>query len=89
MGFIFFIVLAIGAAWYYAGLRGKLTVRAFVYVSEVAAGRTEWEANKTALSLDYNAASKCSGIAMNYVNTIHGGRQLDLISEARLLGFRG
>lgn len=89
MGFILFIVLAIGAAWFYAGLRGKLTVRAFVYVSERAAGRTEMEANKTAMSLDHNAASRFSGMAMNYVNSIHGGRQLDLISEARLLGFRG
>lgn len=64
-------------------------VRAFIYISELAAGRTRAEANMTALSLDYNAASRFATIAKNYVDLAHNGRQLDLISEARLQGFNG
>lgn len=86
-----FIVLVIGlvALWMYAGSRGRLTVRAFIYLSELSAGRAEEEANKTALSVDSNAASKFSSVTRNYVKMFYGGKQLDLISEARLKGFRG
>lgn len=87
--YIFLAIILAGGAWYYAGQRGKLMVRAFIYISELAAGRTQAEANMTALSLDYNAASRFATIAKNYVDLAHNGRQLDLISEARLQGFKG
>lgn len=89
MKIVLILALLIGAAWYYASLRGRLTVRAYTYLSELSYGGTEEAANKLALSIDLHAASKLSGIAMEHVKYTYAGNQSAMISHARLKGFRG
>lgn len=67
--------------------RGQKTVRAFVFLSAVADGKSVESANELAKRIDLHAASGLQKQAMVMVEMAFGGSQLKLISHARLEGF--
>ena len=81
------LALLVGAVWYYAVSRGRLTVRAYTYLNALASGNTE-EANQLARRVDSYAAGRMSEIAMDHVKYAYAGNQSAMISRARLKGFR-
>lgn len=89
MLFILIAVMAVCAVWYYSMLRGRLTVRASTYLMLISEGNSEDHANKIALAVDLFAANQLKNGAMYHVNEVYGGRQLALIADARLQGFKG
>ena len=74
---------------YYSMSRGRLAVRAFVYLGLLSRGDRPERANEKALSVDFHAASEMAPHALEFVNEFYGGKQLPMISNARINGFKG
>ena len=88
MEILFWVVVIAAAFWYFMMLRGRKAVRAFVFLSEIIEDKSEDEANITASRIDFFAASKVKHQMSNFVNTVYGGSQLTMISQARASGFK-
>ena len=80
---------ALGMALFIYVFRGRLTVRAAGYIIAIEDGATPYEANAFASSIDSFAATKRMPEVMTCVQQMYGGSKLALISEARLMGYRG
>lgn len=87
MGYLLLGALVVGGAWYYAILRGRLTVRAYMYLCFLADGQSEGDANRLVHGIDILAASRLQDSAKRYADNVFGGSQLSMISTARLQGF--
>lgn len=68
--------------------RGKKAVRAYVYLASRSEGASEYEANDFVSRIDTNSASKLNEAMLTFAKHCYGGRQLKMISAARLDGFR-
>lgn len=88
MEILFWVIVIAAAFWYFMMLRGRKAVRAFVFLSEIIEDKSEDEANITASRIDFFAASKVKHQMLNFVNTVYGGSQLTMISQARASGFK-
>lgn len=86
--FYFVIVIALGF-WYWTLHRGRLAVRAFIYLSVLSRTGSEDAANAEALSLGFFAATDYVELATAYANTCCSGSQLSMIAAARKSGYRG
>lgn len=85
---LFLVIVIALAFWYFMMLRGRKAVRAFIFLSEIIEDKSEDEANITASRIDFFAASKAQHQMSSFVNTVYGGSQLTMISQARASGFR-
>lgn len=84
------IVFLIGfALWYWTLRRGRLSVRAFMYLSARHNGATVAEANYEAMRLGYQDAADLVHDVKKAVGVGFGGRQLPMIAMARSDGFLG
>lgn len=83
------VIIAFAAVWYFFMTRARLLVRAFVFIDCVVQGNTVEHANRLAARVDMHASNQLRGEAMLYVNGMFNGKQLALISHARLLGYNG
>jgi hypothetical protein len=86
--FLVFVLSRIGVALFVIK-RGRLTVRASTYLLLIEGGADVLEANKAALSIDTYAACELRRGAVFHLEERYQGKQLALISAARLNGFLG
>lgn len=87
-GLAFVLIVGFGI-WYWTLRRGRLSVRAYVYLRARQDGATVAEANYAALRLGYHEAAALAPMAKMNVETTFGGRQLPMIAMAREDGFLG
>lgn len=86
--FYIIVLIAIGL-WYWSLCRGRLAVRAFIYLSVLSRTGSEDSANAEALSLGFFAATDYVELATAYANMCYNGSQLSMIADARKSGYRG
>lgn len=90
MPFVLGLVIAFAAFWYWSMIRGRLLVRASTYLMSLERPDATPElANRLALSIDHYATKELMQGSLFHCQEVFNGRQLALISEARLRGFRG
>jgi len=90
MPIIIGLVLAFAAFYWWTMLRAKLFVQASTYLLQLdISGLSPEHANRLALSIDLYAAKALTQGALCHCQELFCGKQLALISEARLRGFRG
>ncbi len=88
MGIVLFGVAIIAGLFIFSMSRGKKAVRAYVFLAARSEGASESSANKLASRIDTNSASKLNEAMLTFVKHCYGGRQLEMISAARLDGLR-
>ncbi|MBX9904958.1 MAG: hypothetical protein K2Y31_11420 [Burkholderiales bacterium] len=89
MEVVIFSVIAIVAAFIFLMKRGAKAVQAYVYLAARSEGKNEVEANDIALRIDTHSAGALNSSMLVFCKHCYGGRQLAMISIARLDGFKG
>lgn len=89
MELFIFSVIAIFAAFLFLMKRGAKAVQAYVYLAARSEGRSEFEANDAALRIDTYSAGALNDSMRFFCSHCYGGKQLAMISSARLDGFKG
>ncbi|ENU36636.1 MULTISPECIES: hypothetical protein [Acinetobacter] len=89
MEVVILTVIAIIAAFAFLMKRGVKAVQAYVYLAARLDGKSEAEANDIALRLDTHSAGHLNDAMRLFCQHCYGGRQLAMISGARLDGFKG
>lgn len=89
MEVVIFSVVAIVAAFIFLMKRGAKAVQAYVYLAARSEGKSEFEANDIALRIDTHSAGALNDAMRTFCNHCYGGKQLAMISSARLDGFKG
>ncbi|NBX03457.1 MAG: hypothetical protein EB059_10760 [Alphaproteobacteria bacterium] len=84
-----FLLIVIAALWYWTLRRGRLTVRAFMYLGLHSQGISPMEANGRVFKMGYYDAAESAPIAKSFVREYFNGKQLKMIAEARKRGFVG
>lgn len=69
-------------------LRGRKAVRAYVYIVTRGEGASELEANIVASRIDSSKAGQLNPSVMEFIRVHYAGKQLPMMSDARLDGFR-
>ena len=69
--------------------RGKKAVRAYVYLLSRSDGASEAEANLDASRIDTHRAGQLNDAMLMFNRQCYNGKQLAMISDARLDGFHG
>jgi hypothetical protein len=87
-GLVIILIIAI-ALWYWTLRRGRLTVRAFMYLGMLTQGASPMEANDKVFRVGYFKASEFAPVAKSFVREYFEGKQLKMIAEARARGFVG
>jgi hypothetical protein len=82
------IITGVAGLFIFSMSRGKKAVRAFIYLTSRADGATVSEANDLASRIDTHRASELNTAMLHFVRHAYGGKQLPMISDARLDGFR-
>ncbi|SDS86947.1 hypothetical protein SAMN05216598_3063 [Pseudomonas asplenii] len=83
------LVIAVAVGLFVFGtIRGRKAVRAYVYLASRSEGASEAEANDVASRIDAHAAGQLNRPMREFANHCYSGRQLAMISAARLDGFR-
>lgn len=82
------IAILVAVLAYFAVMRGRKTVRAYIYLMQTDGGMDIGQANDIAGSVSTNYAGEFRIAALNYCRTHFRGNQLDMIKEARSRGFR-
>ena len=88
MEFVILAATAIIAAFFFMVKRGKKAVQAYVYLAARSEGKGEFEANDIASRIDTYSAGHLNQAMLVFCKHCFGGRQLAMISSARLDGFR-
>ena len=84
------IIIGAFALWFYTLYRGRLFVRAFMFIFGVTeGGMDEDSANYMAQNIGYLQATEFAPRAKHYAKMKYGGKQLPVIADARAKGFRG
>lgn len=83
------IVIGALALWFYTLHRGRLFVRAYMFLLGMDEGMNEESANYMARNLGYMKATEFAPRAKHYASQRYGGKQLPVIAEARAKGFQG
>lgn len=81
-------VIAIAVTFVFLMKRGTKAVQAYVYLAARSEGRSEVEANNIALRIDTHSAGSLNDAMRIFCRHCYGGRQLAMISGARLDGFK-
>ncbi|MCY1298732.1 hypothetical protein D9M69_489830 [compost metagenome] len=84
------IVVVVAAAiglFIFSMSRGKKAVRAYVYLAARSDGASEADANSIASRIDTHRASQLNGAMREFAHHCYNGKQLAMISDARLDGF--
>ena len=81
-------VIAIVAAFFFFMKRGTKAVQAYVYLAARSEGKNEVDANDMASRIDTTSAGHLNQAMLTFCKHCYGGRQLEMISSARLDGFR-
>lgn len=87
-GWIALIVIAIGL-WYWSLRRGKLAVKALLYLYAIQDGQTPAEANRHVRTFTAHDLNVLAPGVKSYVQELYGGSQLAMIAKARKQGFVG
>jgi len=86
---VIFFVIAIVAAFIFMMKRGVKVVQAYVvYLAARSEGEIEAEANDIALRIDTHSAGDLNDAMYMFCSHCYGGRQLAIMSSARLDGFK-
>lgn len=88
MEIVFLIVVVIVALSIFLMSRGKKAVQAYVYLAARSDGASEAEANNIASRIDTHNAGNLNQAMLVFCKQCYGGRQLAMISDARLDGFQ-
>jgi hypothetical protein len=88
MEILLIVIVVIGGLWFYAMKRGHKAVRAYAYLNMRMDGKSPGEANDFASRIDMNTASKMNQSMLMFVRLHFNGMQLEMISAARLDGFK-
>lgn len=83
------LVVALVAAFYFLTKRGTKAVQAYVYLASRSEGESEFSANNIALRIDTHNASTLNDAMLLFCKHCYNGKQLAMISSARLDGFKG
>ncbi len=84
------VAIAMGIALcVFAVARGQKAVKAFVYIGLRSEGESIAEANYKTSRIDTGRASELTPAMLDFVNTMYRGKQLPMISDARMDGFTG
>lgn len=83
------IVIGAIALWFYTLHRGRLFVRAYMYLMFLMGGESPETANAKVQDVGYFSASKFAPLAKDFAAEFTEGKQLPVIAEARNKGFRG
>lgn len=85
-----FLVIGLAGLWFYTLYRGRLFVRAYMYLEGVNEfDMDENAANYMAQNIGYGKATMFAPRAKHYAQSQYGGKQLPIIAEARAKGFLG
>ena len=87
MELVILIIVAVVGLFIFTMSRGKKAVRAYVYLAARSDGATEEDANNMALRIDTHRASQLNSAMREFTHHCYGGKQLAMISDARLDGF--
>ena len=85
----YLIILLLLALWGWIFHRGRLAVRAYVYLGVLSRTGSQDTANVEALSFGFMAAMDYAADATAFANSCFNGSQLGIITAARKAGFRG
>ncbi len=88
MEIVIFVIAAIVAMFIFSMSRGKKAVKAYVYLAARSEGVSEIDANDIACRIDTYRAGQLNGSMRVFAQHCFGGKQLAMISSARLDGFR-
>jgi len=88
MEVVFIVVVVIIALFIFFMSRGKKAVQAYVYLAARSDGASEVEANSIASRIDSHSAGNLNQAMQMFCKQCYGGRQLAMISDARLDGFQ-
>ncbi len=89
MEIVLFILIAVVAIFAFSIHRGKKAVQAYVYLAARTEGKSEFEANDMARRIDTHSASALNDSMRLFCLHCYGGKQLAMISSARIDGFNG
>lgn len=89
MEVLIFLAIAIATALTLSMKRGTKAVQAYVYLATRSEGKSETEANDIASRIDTHSAAALNKTMRMFCNHCYGGKQLAMISSARLDGFKG
>ena len=81
------IILCAGGVWFYTLYRGRLFVRAYMFLIGLEDGMDVDAANCFARSIGYLKATEYVPQAKFFANSLFNGRQLPVIALARAKGF--
>lgn len=85
---ILFSVFVIISVFFFLMKRGAKAVQAYVYLAARSEGRSEFDANDIASRIDTYSAGNLNQAMLVFCKHCYGGRQLAMISSARLDGFK-
>lgn len=88
MELVTFAAIAIFIAFLFLIKRGTKAVQAYVYLAARSEGESEFDANDIASRIDTHSAGHLNQAMLVFCKHCYGGRQLAMISSARLDGFR-
>lgn len=88
MEIVLLVIAVVAGLFIFSMSRGKKAVRAYVYLAARSEGASEFKANELVSRIDTNSASKLNEAMLTFAQHCYGGRQLEMISAARLDGFK-
>ncbi|MCD8566376.1 MAG: hypothetical protein LRY36_00290 [Alphaproteobacteria bacterium] len=83
------VILSAAAFWFYTIHRGRLFVRAYMYLLCLIGDDTPEQANAVVMNIGYFEAAKFARRAKQFAADFYEGKQLPVIAEARARGFEG
>lgn len=86
---VFSVILVVLLVGYVAIIRGRKSVRAYVYLIQCETGTDIETANQIAAHVTTQVAASYRSAAMRYCHQYHEGNQLIMIQNARKQGFTG
>jgi hypothetical protein len=90
MDALIIIILGAGAVWYWTLVKGRRTVRAYIYLGLIhRPDITPAEANGFVRRIGFLEATETAREAKSFIASAFGGKQLALLSYARQNGFQG
>lgn len=84
-----FVIIGAVALWAYTLYRGRLFVRACMYLTYVIGGMSPEKANAKVMQVGYFDAAKLAPGAKQFAAEVTNGKQLPVIAAARAKGFKG
>lgn len=83
------VIAGVVGLWFFTLYRGRLFVRAYMYLMMLEEFGDLEKANECAMMLGYKDAARIAPSAKGFARQFFGGKQLPVMAEARRRGFRG